>query len=81
MKNKLHQKYKNNKKIQEFEKKFENLPKSLQLLILLYLTVITIFIGIVIGIAINKQSIKELNTTQSEKIRFEQNTINNILKK
>lgn len=68
------------KEIHELEQRFEKLHISLQILIMLYVAVSTVVFGIILGTMMYGSSIRDLKNINAEKIRTEQNSINNLLK-
>lgn len=68
------------KEIHDLEQRFEKLHISLQILIMLYVAVSTVVFGIILGTMIYGSSIRDLKNINAEKIRTEQNSINNLLK-
>lgn len=69
------------KKIKHFEKRFEKLPKTLQFLFFIYAVLTAIILGIVFGVIVNGQNLKEMKNLQAEKTRLEQKSVRNILDK
>jgi hypothetical protein len=77
---KINKKNKTLEDLHRLEQKFEKLPKYLQFLIMLYVAVSTIVFGIVLGIMIYSSSLRTMQDIKTEKIRTEQNSINNIIR-
>lgn len=67
------------KKIKVIERKFEKMPHSLQCLILVYVSIITITSGVVLGIIVNFPRIRELNRLESERVKTDSASINELL--
>lgn len=69
------------KKIRKLEKRFEKLPKTIQTLFFIYAVLTAIIFGVVFGVIVNGQNLKEMKNLQTEKIRLEQKSVRNILDK
>jgi len=68
------------KDIHRLEQKFEKLHISLQILIMLYVAVSTVLFGIILGVIIYGSSLRDMKNINLERVRTEQNSINNLLK-